>query len=67
VLPRSRHVGKGGQCTVCLCDVEEGEEETFLMCFHSFHWECIRDWLKKTAKCPVCQFDVQAHLRGEEA
>jgi uncharacterized protein (DUF2225 family) len=36
------------------------------MCFHSFHWECISDWLKKSVKCPVCQFDIKAHLRGEE-
>jgi hypothetical protein len=25
VLPRSKHVGKDGKCTICLCEVVVGE------------------------------------------
>ena len=65
LLPRTKHEGKDGKCTICLCEIEKGEEETFLMCFHSFHWSCIGDWLHKSVKCPVCQFNIRTHLRGQ--
>ncbi|MCB0368929.1 MAG: hypothetical protein KDD45_05615 [Bdellovibrionales bacterium] len=35
-----------------------------MMCFHSFHWQCIKSWLSKKGQCPVCQFDLREHLRG---
>ena len=64
MLPRSEHSGKDGKCIICLCEITNSEHETFLMCFHAFHSECIADWLRKMAKCPICQHDVKKHLRG---
>ncbi|CAD8198965.1 unnamed protein product [Paramecium pentaurelia] len=26
-----------------------------LKCFHSFHQECIENWLKQRQKCPICK------------
>jgi hypothetical protein len=45
------------ECPICLCPFERGE---MLMCLpcdsrHSFHAECIRDWLLRQNACPLCQ------------
>lgn len=40
-------------CTVCLCDVRQGEMIRELGCGHKFHQKCIDYWLKKKAICPI--------------
>ncbi|KAL7443328.1 hypothetical protein ACHAXM_008871 [Skeletonema potamos] len=55
-------------CGVCQCDIHdaEGEEEVneeasvvvTLPCSHSFHWNCIREWLHDHSKCPMCRVDL---------
>jgi hypothetical protein len=64
VLPVARHTGKAVSCIICQEDIAEQQEEIFLMCFHRFHGGCIEDWLTKNAKCPVCQYDLKAHIQG---
>jgi hypothetical protein len=29
-----------------------------LTCEHSFHMDCIKEWLKVKKSCPVCRKDV---------
>ncbi|KAL7501198.1 hypothetical protein ACHAWT_011059 [Skeletonema menzelii] len=56
-------------CGVCQCDINEadGEEDeenkkpsvvVTLPCSHSFHWDCIREWLHDHSKCPICRVDL---------
>lgn len=56
-------------CGVCQCDIYEkdGEEDednkeasvvVTLPCSHSFHWDCIREWLHDHSKCPICRVDL---------
>lgn len=56
-------------CGVCQCDIyeEDGEEDednkeasivVTLPCSHSFHWDCIREWLHDHSKCPICRVDL---------
>eukprot|EP00455_Lapot_gusevi_P049686 TRINITY_DN708_c0_g2_i1.p1 TRINITY_DN708_c0_g2~~TRINITY_DN708_c0_g2_i1.p1 ORF type:complete len:398 (+),score=44.49 TRINITY_DN708_c0_g2_i1:99-1292(+) len=42
-------------CVICMNDFENGDELRTLHCFHSFHVDCIDNWLKQNAKCPVCR------------
>ncbi|EAS00853.3 C3HC4 type (RING finger) zinc finger protein (macronuclear) [Tetrahymena thermophila SB210] len=46
-------------CPVCLCEFEEGEEVKILDCCHSYHSNCIDEWLKKNTHCPVCKQDMK--------
>ena len=29
-----------------------------LPCLHTFHAECVEEWLKKKKVCPLCQFSI---------
>ena len=48
-----------GNCTVCLCDYDEGETVMTLPCLHQFHPDCIRGWLKGHTTCPICRVDLK--------
>lgn len=45
-------------CNVCLEDFIEGESIKLLRCKHGFHDQCIKSWIVKKGKCPVCIRDV---------
>jgi len=49
-------------CSVCLCDVEDGDAMRTLPCAHSYHAACIDKWLGEHATCPVCKHDVREGL-----
>jgi len=71
---RSKHKTKDGEgaedesgdlCGVCQCGMddegESGNEDNpaiCLPCSHSFHWECIREWLHNHSQCPICRVDL---------
>lgn len=43
-------------CSVCLEQVTDGELVRCLPCLHQFHANCIDQWLRQQATCPVCKF-----------
>jgi len=49
-------------CSVCLSQLEDGEQAKTLGCKHVYHPECIDRWLERSRLCPVCKRDV---LTGE--
>ncbi|XP_071707303.1 putative RING-H2 finger protein ATL21A [Rutidosis leptorrhynchoides] len=45
-----------GICSICLSDYKPKESlRTIPECNHYFHAECIDEWLKLNATCPVCR------------
>jgi hypothetical protein len=43
------------ECSVCLTDMQTGESAVVLGCGHSFHPQCVREWLCKGREtCPMC-------------
>mmetsp|Transcript_49585 Transcript_49585/g.160302 ORF Transcript_49585/g.160302 Transcript_49585/m.160302 type:complete len:803 (+) Transcript_49585:48-2456(+) len=49
---------KDKTCSVCLAELEVGQEGRRLPCNHFFHQPCIDDWLRRNAACPVCRAQV---------
>lgn len=43
------------QCSICLEEVQVGENKYMLHCKHQFHPECIFKWMKDSKKCPICR------------
>ncbi|KAK9056533.1 hypothetical protein SSX86_023895 [Deinandra increscens subsp. villosa] len=44
------------ECSVCLCELEQGEKTRILpKCNHVFHAECIDMWFHSHSTCPVCR------------
>ena len=43
------------QCLICLDNYIKGEKISYLPCFHFFHSLCIKSWIKRSDKCPLCK------------
>lgn len=43
------------ECSVCMDNVELGDEVTVLPCQHWFHGDCVGAWLKEHDTCPHCR------------
>ncbi|KHG07975.1 E3 ubiquitin ligase BIG BROTHER-related -like protein [Gossypium arboreum] len=50
--------GTNDSCVICRVDYEDGDSLTALSCKHSYHPECINNWLKINKVCPVCSAEV---------
>jgi hypothetical protein len=42
-------------CSICLDDVHDIETTCKLSCGHHFHTDCVRTWLTKSKRCPLCR------------
>ncbi|XVE49726.1 hypothetical protein DITRI_Ditri01bG0104200 [Diplodiscus trichospermus] len=54
----SSQTGSNDSCVICRVDYEDGDSLTVLSCKHSYHPECIHNWLKINKVCPVCSAEV---------
>ncbi|KAL9000381.1 MAG: hypothetical protein Q9169_000898 [Polycauliona sp. 2 TL-2023] len=43
------------ECSVCMDNVELGDDVTLLPCQHWFHGDCVGAWLKEHDTCPHCR------------
>lgn len=55
---QSTQNGISDSCVICRLDYEDGETLTVLSCKHSYHGECINNWLQINKVCPVCSAEV---------
>ena len=60
-LMRECSRGENSTCVICLEDIEE-EEAKMVPCFHSFHRDCIRQWVLNDSNCPVCRHPISCML-----
>ncbi len=53
------------KCTLCL---EPFKDPSVTTCGHVFCWECVQDWVKEKAECPLCRQAIKPEkvlpLRG---
>jgi len=63
--PRGASGGDLLICAVCLDEIHEGERRSRAGrqtgCKHVFHWECIKQWFRVKAVCPVCNTPLFDH------
>ena len=45
-------------CAICLCRLEDGDFVGDIPCKHLFHKVCLKSWLTRSNRCPLCQKDV---------
>ena len=43
-----------------------GDAVRYLPCMHTYHMECIDDWLMRSFTCPSCMEPVDAALLGND-
>jgi hypothetical protein len=54
-------------CSNCLQCFESGQEVSVVTpCNHTFHSECLRMWIQKSATCPYCRQDLEKKPPVEE-
>ncbi|AEE76307.1 E3 ubiquitin ligase BIG BROTHER-related protein [Arabidopsis thaliana] len=57
--------GTNESCVICRLDYEDDEDLILLPCKHSYHSECINNWLKINKVCPVCSAEVSTSTSGQ--
>ncbi|KAL8832959.1 MAG: hypothetical protein Q9170_004619 [Blastenia crenularia] len=55
------------ECSVCMDNVEIGDEITVLPCQHWFHGDCVGAWLKEHDTCPHCRQGIMPKDAPNEA
>ena len=46
------------ECSICLMEVNEGQDTILLPCGHMFHDGCVTKWLQIHNTCPLCRFEL---------
>ena len=57
VFPQPKKIIEGKDCPICLKELEYSQ--VFLPCGHTFHGDCILDWIDRKKNCPICRFPLQ--------
>ncbi len=57
-------------CCICLEDIEDETDLTRTKCNHTYHTNCINEWLENHNTCPLCRSELSEpfidlrHIRG---
>ena len=63
----SRKSFKFKSCTICLGDFIKGEKVSVVpVCDHTFHKECLANWLEKRFRCPNCNLDIETSMLRQQ-
>nr|ACO15188.1 RING finger protein 11 [Caligus clemensi] len=63
-LPTGSYDGckKNRECVICMIEFVVGDPVRYLPCMHTYHTDCIDDWLMRSFTCPSCMEPVDAAL-----
>ncbi|KAH9203627.1 hypothetical protein DL95DRAFT_501674, partial [Leptodontidium sp. 2 PMI_412] len=56
-----------GNCSVCMDDVQNGDEVVVLPCTHWFHEACAGAWLSEHNTCPICRKAIEGETPPENS
>jgi E3 ubiquitin-protein ligase RNF115/126 len=54
------------ECSICMDEVNVGDEVTELPCHHWFHQQCVGMWLGEHDTCPHCRKGIMDHSKHDE-
>ena len=46
-------------CIICLEQYKKGDNYIILLCKHFFHENCIKKWIYRKNKCPICNSEIK--------
>lgn len=49
---------ESNECSICIDEMNIGQEAIRIPCGHLYHEDCIKDWLGKSNECPVCRYEL---------
>lgn len=58
ILDILKRIDAEPECAICYEEFNKGDAMGQLECGHTFHKQCIVDWLKDHASCPICRKDM---------
>lgn len=65
-LLKKRRVGEcSSKCTICYEKYSKRQIIRSLPCGHSFHYKCLKPWLKTSIHCPLCRYDLKAFCQNK--
>lgn len=53
----------GTRCAICLIRLKDGDVIGDISCGHILHKDCLKDWLRRKNRCPLCQQSGIARLQ----
>ncbi|KAL2126489.1 hypothetical protein VTI74DRAFT_821 [Chaetomium olivicolor] len=53
------------ECTICIDEINKGDEVLVLPCKHWYHGECVVLWLKEHNTCPICRMPIENREGGD--
>lgn len=53
---------QGSRCAICLTRLVQGDVVGDIPCRHVFHKDCLKSWLRRSNRCPLCQQQGVARL-----
>ena len=55
-------------CAICLNDRLIDNDDDILICGHSFHLRCIKQWFEtsRISTCPICRYNTYIETQNDE-
>ena len=51
-------IWENNECIICLKEIKNNDNMRILSCRHTYHMECIDEWLKRKNICPICNIKL---------
>jgi len=48
------------ECTICIDEINKGDQVLVLPCKHWYHGGCVTLWLKEHNTCPICRMPIES-------
>lgn len=57
-LVHYEYAGETQECIICREKIQKNDVCISLPCLHTYHSECVHEWLHKKTTCPMCRTSI---------